>query len=128
MLKMDRPPSKYPKMAIADRAAQFSPFAALTGYEDKVKEEARIVNEKIVLDEESLSIIDKNFKEIKSHISLKPEVYVTYFISDSKKFGGIYVDEIKRIVKIDYDNSKIICEDGLIIELDDIYSIELKKD
>ncbi len=128
IITMNRPVSKYPKMSISDRAAQFSAFAALTGYDDKVKETARIVDEKITLDEESLSLLDKSFKEIEKEIRKKPEVYITYFINDSKKIGGMYVDEVKKIIKIDYDNQKLLFQDEKEIEFEDIYAIELKRD
>ena len=81
---------KRPQMSREARAAQFAPFAALTGYGDAVEETARIVGQKIDVDEEMKAIINDKLNVINSHIANKPEVNFTYYVPDKKKDGGAY--------------------------------------
>ena len=107
--------SKHPPMSMLNRAAQFSPFAALTGYDAAVKETARLTDEKIALDEYAKSMLSDRLQMIAEHIDDLPEVTFTYFVPDKKKSGGTYVsvtgtvkeiDEYERIVKL-MDGTKI---------------------
>ena len=79
---------KHPQMTLEARAAQFAPFAALTGYDDEIRETARLTNRRIDLDEEAKSILDNKIKIILEQISQRPTVSLTYFIPDLKKDGG----------------------------------------
>ena len=97
----------HPQMSIESRAAQFAPFAALTGYSDAVKEKARLTNKKIDMDEEALLIINLKLQEINNIIDTKPKVSITYFIKDQKKQGGHYANIIDNIRKIDDVYKKI---------------------
>ena len=97
-------------MSLYDRAAQFSPFAALTGYDDMVNEEARIVDEKIELDEEAIAALDQKFGIIAEQIEKKPPATITYFVPDPVKSGGKYETITERIRKIDSIEQKIILE------------------
>lgn len=90
--------TKHPQMSIEARAAQFAPFAALTGYEDEVKETARLTNEKIELDEEAKSILDNKIQMLLEQLSSRFNVSFTFFLPDDRKSGGRY-EIISGIVK-----------------------------
>jgi len=126
IINIDRPFSKHPKMSINDRSAQFSPFAALDGYDDSIKETGRFVEERIELDEESYTQLDYNIELIKKHIKEKPPISITYFVKDERKSGGMYISKHTTLNKIDNDNHLLITTDGNI-DIDDIYKIELLK-
>ena len=111
---------KYPfnlnhkRMSNYDRCAQFMPFSALAGYKEAVIETARITDKKIILDEEAKEILDNKISLIKSKLSLKPVVSITYFVPDKSKSGGSY-KSIKGIIKkIDLYKSFIIVDDNKI--------------
>lgn len=92
MLHLPHPTSqKHPRMPISDRAAQFSPFAALTGHEAAVKETARLTDQKIELDESKKAILDAKLQMIVEQIKSQPIVTITYFVPDEKKAGGAYL-------------------------------------
>ena len=114
---------KHPQMSIEARAAQFAPYAALTGYEDVVKETARLTNERIELDEEVKQVINEKIQIIKTEIKNMPEVCFTYFIPDCKKQGGEYVKVIGKVRKIDEYNQKIILENNSEIPINELIDI-----
>ena len=117
-------PVNHKRMSIEERSAQFSPFAALTGYSDSIKETTRLTNQKIELSEDIKYEIDMKLQLIESHIKEKPEVSIIYFVKDKKKSGGSY-DEYKGIIRrIDKVNSKIIFVDKTNILLNDIIAIK----
>ena len=99
----DRPhhvSSKRPKMARANRAAQFSPFAALTGYDSLVAESARVTDQKVELSGEECEVLNKRLNYLQDHLSEMPVVQILYFEPDTRKAGGSYVEfsgTIKRI-------------------------------
>lgn len=111
-------------MSNHDRAAQFAPFAALTGYDDSIKEAARIVDEKIELGEQEIQELDYRFHIIETNIKDKPKVNITYFVKDKNKNGGTYFTKEITIRKIDMIDRIIITIDKEKYNLDDIYSIE----
>lgn len=113
------------QMPVSDRAAQFSPFAALTGYDAAIKEMRRLTEERIELDEGSKMILDGRLQEVKNHIKEQPEVTVTYFRPDIKKSGGAYVTITKNVKKINEYERLIIFMDGSFIPIDQIYDITL---
>lgn len=115
--------NKHPQMTLEARAAQFAPFAALTGYEDAIYETARLTNERIELDEESKSILDNKIQIIKEQISTRPTISFTYFIPDLKKDGGKYVTVTGIVRKIDEYRQIIILEDKTEIPINEIISI-----
>ncbi len=95
----------HPQMSSANRAAQFSPFAALTGYDAAIKETARLTEEQIVLDENTISDLNRKIRMLADMIAMHPEVTITYFQPDKKKQGGQYVTCIGAVKKIDdYEN------------------------
>lgn len=100
--------SVHPPMSLLNRAAQFSPFAALTGYGDAVKETARLTDQKIRLDENSLADLNRKLLLLQEHLDEHPEVSFTYFLPDQKKEGGAYVTSTGIVAKILLQNRQII--------------------
>ena len=116
--------SKHPRMSMQARAAQFAPFAALTGCGNEVAETARFVQDKIELDEEIKEILDRKIYEILNKIKDKPTVLITYFVPDERKNGGSY-EEIKgNVIKIDDYKNVIILENKEEILIENILDIE----
>lgn len=115
---------KRPRMSMHDRAAQFSPFAALTGYEDAVEETARLTDSKIELDDDKVADINTKLQLIKEHLSELPEVTVTYFVQDEKKAGGAYLTLTDKVRIIDEYEKFIVFISGKRILIDEIYSIK----
>ena len=115
------------QMSIHDRAAQFAPFSALTGYEEVINETARLTDEKIELDEDRIYDINAKLQYIKDNIDVKPEITVEYFISDEKKSGGAYVTLNDRVRIIDEYERTIVFVSGKRINIDDIYGILLSR-
>lgn len=115
--------TKHPRLSMEQRAAQFAPFAALTGYENAVKETARLTEDRIELDEEEKAIIDSRLRDIQNKLQSNPKVTITYFIPDSKKSGGKYVNVIGNVKKIDEYKQCIILNDKRIIPINEIIEI-----
>lgn len=112
------------RMPMIDRAAQFSPFAALTGYEAAIRETARITEEQCCLDEDSKAELDRRLRVLTAQPSEKPEVVITYFHPDEKKAGGAYVTASSRIKRID-DVERVVCmTDGRNIRIEQIVNVE----
>lgn len=116
--------TKHPRMSALNRAAQFSPFAALTGHEAAILETARLTNARLELDEDKKEELDERMQIIRDHISLEPDVSITYFVPDSKKEGGSYLQVIGAVKKLDDIEHKILMQNGTIIPINDIYEIE----
>ena len=114
---------KHPRLSIEQRAAQFAPFAALTGYGDAIKETTRLTEDRIELNEEEKENLDKKLQELKSKISTNPQVTITYFVPDIKKSGGEYITKIGNLKKIDEYKKILILEDKTIIHLKEIIEI-----
>lgn len=114
--------AKYPQMAMIDRAAQFSPFAALTGHGEAIDETARLTDKKIELDENRKETIDEKLRFV-SETGGATEIEVTYFVSDSRKDGGKYVAVTGRVKKIDGISRELTMLDGSIIPIENIYDI-----
>ena len=116
---------KHPHMSTHDRAAQFAPFAALTGHSEAVSETARYVDEKIDLGEDAIKEIQDALNYIQERIYQSPQVTITYFVADDRKRGGRYVTETTT-VKVINDLEQLICFDnGLQIKYDNIYEIAI---
>ena len=90
-----------PQMPMSDRAAQFSPFAALTGYDAAIKETGRLTDTKIELDDEELHSLNLKFQFLVEHLEDEPEVAVTYFKADERKAGGAYLEATGIVKKLD---------------------------
>ncbi len=115
--------SKYPRMSMVDRAAQFGSFAALTGHSDAIKEEARLVDVREELNEEQINELNSMLRFICDNIGAMPCVKVTYFVPDDKKTGGMYITESIRIKKVDLNERILISDCKKIINIDDIQKI-----
>lgn len=122
--------SVHPPMSLLNRAAQFSPFAALTGYGDAVKETARLTQERISLDESRQAQLDRKLSLLIEHMAAHPFVSVTYFVPDPRKEGGSYVTAAGKVKKISLTERTLffLPEEGdslssRPISLDDIIAI-----
>ena len=113
-------------MPVSDRAAQFAPFAALTGYGDVIKETARQTDAKPELSEDEKEILDYKIQLACGLPGEKPGVVITYFVPDEKKSGGAYHTAGGRIRRINSDAGQLVLEDGMQIPLDCIVDIYLK--
>ena len=113
----------HPRMSLEARSAQFAPFAALTGYDEVIRETARVTNKRIEINEEMKIILDEKLLIIKSQIQTRPGITVTYFVPDSKKDGGKYVSVTGKVLKIDEYNQKIILENKIEIPISEIIEI-----
>lgn len=117
---------KHPRMSHENRAAQFSPFAALTGYNAEINETARLTDEKLELSEDRINDINTKLQIIMDNIDEYPEVTVEYFVPDEKKSGGSYIKIIGNIRRIDEHERILIMKDNHTVPIDDIYSIDGK--
>lgn len=116
--------SKRPQMPMIDRAAQFSPFAALTGYDDAISETGRLTDKKIDLSEEEKEVLDRKQQLLLEKLDKRPALTVTYFVPDAKKSGGAYVTKSGNLKKIDAIERWMQLTDGTKIPLDDVADIE----
>lgn len=125
MLKLPRPVSSaYPKMPIIDRAAQFSPFAALTGHGDAIREKARLTERRRKLGEDTQAFLEEKLAMLANATTDHPLATITYFLEDEKKEGGKYVVAAGAIKKIDEYERIIVFMDGTRIPIRDILEIE----
>ncbi|MEA5095405.1 MAG: hypothetical protein VB128_10650 [Sedimentibacter saalensis] len=113
-----------PHMSAIDRAAQFSPFAALTGYGDAIKETARLTGERVELDEYMKDVLSVRLQIIADQLKEHPEIAITYFQPDERKNGGAYVTVIGRVKKIDEYERVVVMTDGTRVPIDEIASID----
>ena len=124
---VDLPPhisKKYPQPTMMERAARFAPFAAITGYEEMVLEEARVTDERIELDEGTKEILNAKLQMALDFVDSEPEITVTHFVADKKKSGGAYIKHTGVIKKIDEYERTVIFTDKTVIQIDNIYGIE----
>jgi hypothetical protein len=115
-----------PHMPAIDRAAQFSPFAALTGYDSAIKETSRLTGERVELDEYMKDILSVRLQIIADQLKEHPEIAITYFQPDEKKNGGAYVTVIGRAKKVDEYERVVVMTDGTRVPIDEIASIDGK--
>ena len=113
-----------PQMPMSDRAAQFAPFAALTGYDSAIKETGRLTDEKIEMDEEALNFLNMKFQILVDSLDDEPEVTFTYFKPDERKAGGAYLEVTGTVKKVDDFERLIVMHNGTKMPMDDILNIE----
>lgn len=127
IMNLSRPVSKkHPPMSMHDRAAQFLPFAALTGYDAAVREKARLTDRRMDLDESQIETLDGRLQQIARHLTEDAEaseVSITYFKPDEKKDGGSYLTVTGTIRKIDSFEQMILMKDGSRIPMTEILEI-----
>lgn len=116
--------SKHPQMKIIDRAAQFAPFAALTGHKESINEASWITDSKKELDENQKEILNNKLNYILLNLDKLLEIKITYFQADLKKSGGKYVTVLASIKKIDEYNKVLVLNNGKKIKIDDLYWLE----
>ncbi len=114
--------STHPHMSMINRAAQFSPFAALTGYDEAVDEAARLTSDRIILDDDAISGINRKLLQITEG---KTSVAITHFVPDMFKSGGEYLITPGTVKKIDQNDGTIILTDGTAINISDIFDIDI---
>ena len=119
---MERPTSKYPKMSMSDRAAQFAPFAALTGHKEAILEQQRTTQTKRILSNEEKLEINEKIIEL---MNLKSKCRIIYFEKDKTKSGGKYLNRVLSFKRIDELNKVLYFKENIQIQIDDIVDIEV---
>lgn len=125
IIDLPRPKSKHEPMPMSDRAAQFSPFAALTGYGDAIDETARLTDRRIELSEEESAELDYKQQYLSTLDS--PTVTVTYFVPDERKSGGAYVTHTGVLKRVDEVERMVVFKDGLRVPLDEVMDIKCEQ-
>lgn len=114
---------RHARMSMLDRAAQFSPFAALTGYDAAIRETARLTDRRIELDESQREVLDKQLREA---VERKLPVQITFFREDGRKSGGAYVTTAGEIRRIDAIRGLVLMQSGGQILIEDIFEITVQ--
>lgn len=115
---------RHPPMPKADRAAQFSPFAALTGFEGEIRETQRLTDSRVELCEDEQANLDLRLRSLENALPLRPQVAITYFVPDKRKAGGNYITVSGTIKKFDRMERNITLLDGTIIPIQAILQVE----
>ena len=116
-----------PPMSMIDRAAQFSPFAALTGYDSAIKETGRLTDVKVELSDEAYELLNQKFQQISEHLDEHSEVRLMYFVPDAHKEGGAYCSLTGSIKRIDEIERVIIMQDRTKVPIDDVIDLTYAK-
>lgn len=119
---------KHPRMSGMNRAAQFAPFAALTGYEESIEETARLTDCRIELSEYEIEELNARLNFIQEHIKERPEVTITYFQPDERKEGGEYITVTGRVRRIDEVNGVLIFDNEMMVAIDKITDVSVKEE
>jgi len=121
-------PARHPKMSMHERAAQFAPFAALTGYEEVIAETGRLTGSKVELDDKQQEELNKALLAIREKIKEHPEVTVTFFQKDRRKAGGAYYRTHGHVRNVDDGYRMLVLVEGPSIPIDDLFSIKIEGD
>lgn len=116
--------TKHPRMSLYDRAAQFSPFAALTGHDAAIEETARLTDEKVELSEDTIARLNEKLSLIMENVSAEQMLMITYFVPDERKSGGAYVSHSGIVKKIDEYERTVIMMDKTVIPIKQICEIQ----
>ena len=126
IIHLPRPVSKkHPPMPLSKRAAQFLPFAALTGFEAEIAETARLTQDAPELGEDALVALDEQLSLLRARLNEHPEITVTRFVPDERKAGGRYETVTGRVRRLDEANRVLLLTDGVRIDLDDLVELTL---
>lgn len=117
---------RHPQMPLADRAAQFSPFAALTGLDAALQETARLTDQRITLDEYEQAELDKTLQALREAAPQHPAVEITYFQPDARKTGGQYVTSVGHVKRIAEYEQQLILTEGTSIPLTEIIAAAMQ--
>ena len=112
-------------MSNYQRAAQFAPFAALTGYYAAIDETARLTDEKLELSDEQTEFLNQQIQLLTERTSDTPQAQITYFVPDERKSGGEYVTVTGNVRRVDDYNREIVFTDGLTVKIDDVWNIRI---
>ena len=128
IINLPHPVSKnHPQMSLRDRAAQFAPFAALTGHDAAIKEAVRLTDERLELSEEVIAQLNEKINIIRNNIGIEQNVSITYFVPDAKKAGGSYVMCSGIVKKVDEYEHTIIMTDQAVIPIEQISDIKCEE-
>jgi len=115
----------HPRMSLYDRAAQFSPFAALTGHSAAIAETGRLTDQRMELDEYEMARVDAELQRLQELLPNRPTASITYFVPDERKNGGSYQTVTGEVKRIDAVNGMIQMADRQLIPIADVFSIEI---
>ena len=119
-------PRTHPRMSLHDRAAQFSPFAALTGHSAAIAETGRLTDSRITLDESEMARVDAELQHLQELLPSRPTVSITYFVPDERKAGGSYQTVTGTVRRIDTANGVVLLTDRREVPIADIFDITIK--
>ena len=119
-------PRTHPRMSLHDRAAQFSPFAALTGHSAAIAETGRLTDSRITLDESEMARVDAALQRLRELLPQAPAVSITYFVPDERKAGGSYQTITGEVKRIDTVNGVLLLTDRREIPIADIFDITIE--
>ena len=126
ILDLPHPVSRRARMTPGDRAIQFAPFAALTGYEEVIGETARLTDGRVELEEGAEEELNEALRQLRENLHRRPEITVTWFRRDEKKEGGAYVTATGRARKLCLYSGTLLLEDGRTVALEDMIFLEVK--
>lgn len=115
---------QHPRMSAMDRAAQFSPFAALTGYDAAVKETARVTESRAELTESAKAELSNRLQMLLENITEQPQITVTWYVPDARKAGGAYHTVSGMVKKLDLYRRVLVLQDEQEIPIDDLFGLE----
>ena len=115
----------HPRMSLYDRAAQFSPFAALTGHHAAIAETGRLTDQRIELDESEIARVDAELQHLQELLPDSPTVSITYFVPDEKKSGGAYRTVTGAVRKLDSFAKTLTLVDGTVVPMEEMVHVEL---
>ena len=121
-------PRTHPRMSLHDRAAQFSPFAALTGHSAAIAETGRLTDSRITLDESEMARVDAALQRLRELLSQEPVASITYFVPDERKAGGSYQTVTGAVRRIDTVNGVLLLTDQRAIPIPDILDVAIQED
>ena len=119
-------PQTHPRMSLHDRAAQFSPFAALTGHSAAIAETGRLTDSRVILDEYEMARVDDALQRLQELLPQKPMATITYFVPDGRKTGGAYQTISGTVKRIDTVNGVLFLTDQRTIPITDIFDVSIE--